>query len=331
MSNDKKILYASIGSNMRTARFMAYISGGPVKGTHRIYKGCRDNTPPTNKVVLASHIHHVYFARSNDVWGETPYSGIGNNHFGGLGTVGFKHLEEGFEFDGLRNVNVKTELLSDIIQRKEMLSAGYPITIEQFCDVMSQENDLGIGQIELAEELIYSLTLENPLIDLRNRTGNNAIILPNGEKYEINIEGHYSGLLYLGDVDVDGETLRAICFTSPFSYEMALVQSYLGQPIFDIEDKETIKNNLAVLKVSLPEDLIEQHADSDHFLNPATTAYLTMIASGVEELGQGNSDWTRENSFEYLLSLAPFNLEQFSKQTKLVRKTLGLKPKYKNN
>ena len=57
-------------------------------------------------------------------------------------------------------------------------------------------------------------------------------------------------------------------------------------------------------------------------VNPATYAYLKMIASGVKELGEGNLDWTDENSYKYLLSLAPFSLEQFSEQTKLVRKAL---------
>lgn len=323
----KKILYASVGSNLRTERFMAYINGGAVNGTHRIYEGCRDKTPPSHKVVLASHIHHVYFARLSSVWGEAPYNEEGSGLYGGLGTIGIKKLEEGFEFDGLRSVDVTKESLNEIIAKGEMLSAGYPITLEQFSDVMSQENDYKVGQIELPEELIDILDLENPLIDLRERIGDNALVLPSGRKFEIDIDDDYSGLIYLGDVEVDGDILRAVCFASPFSYEMALVQSHLGKPVFEIEDKETIKDKLAILRAKIPDDLLEQATDENHFLNPATAAYLTMIASGVYELGEGNLDWTMENAFEYLLSLAPFNLEQFSAQTKLVRKALGLRLK----
>ena len=322
VSKSKKILYASIGSNLRTERFMAYIEGGPVKGTHRIYQGCRDTTPPSCKVVLASHIHHVYFARATEIWGEMPYNEVGSGNYGGLGTVGFKRLEEGFEFDGLRSVDIKHESLCGLIDKGEMLSAGYPISLEQFSDVMCQENGFDAGNIDLPEEPIESLNLDNPMIDLRGRTGNDALILSSGEKYEIDITGHYTALIYLGEVEVEGEKLRTICFSSPFSYEMALVQSELGKPIFDVEDRVTAMDELAILKVRLPEDLFTQPTDGEHFLNPATYAYLKMIASGVKELGEGNLDWTDENSYKYLLSLAPFSLEQFSEQTKLVRKAL---------
>ena len=47
-----------------------------------------------------------------------------------------------------------------------------------------------------------------------------------------------------------------------------------------------------------------------------------MIGRCIKVLGEGNFDWTDENSYQYLLSLAPFSLEQFSEQTKLIRKAL---------
>ena len=50
--------------------------------------------------------------------------------------------------------------------------------------------------------------------------------------------------------------------------------------------------------------------------------YIQMIASGIVELSQGNNDWTTENAYEYLLSLAPFSIKKFAKETELLRKSL---------
>lgn len=266
---------------------MAYINGGSIAGASRIYQGCRDKTAPSHKIVLASHAHHVYFARESTVWGEAPYNEEGSGIFGGLGVTGFKPFDESMVFDGLRAVDVKNESLRDIILNQEMIVAGYVITLQQFNDVMCQENKYEPREIEIPEELALMLTLEHPLIDLKNRLGENAIQLPNGEIFEIDVDDNYSALCTLGDFEIDGEVLRTLCFTSPHSYELALSE-----------------------------------VDEEHRLNPASLKYIEMIASGIVELGEGHNDWTIQNAYEYLLSLAPFSLEQYAAETALIRQAL---------
>lgn len=267
---------------------MTYIKGGEIQGASRSYPGCRDKTSPSRKIALASHAHQLYFARKSTVWGEEPYNKEGSGIFGGLGVTGFKAFDDSMVFDRLREIDVKNESLRDIISNQEMIVAGYVITLQQFSDVMCQENKYDVGDIEIPEELALLLTLEHPTIDLKNRVGKNAIKLPSGNIFEIDVDDDYSALCYLGDIEIDGEVLRTLCFTSPHSYELALAEE-----------------------------------DEEHRLNPASKKYIEMIASGIVELGEGNGDWTIENAYEYLLSLSPFTLAKFAEQTELIKQALA--------
>lgn len=316
----QKVVYVSYGTNMDTDRFMAYIVGGGVEGAKKIYDGCRDKTPPTHKLVLASDAHQGYFSRNSSVWGETPYNEDGSENFGGLGLVGTKADKV---FNGLDVIDPKVTRLQDLTRRGALLLAGYVISFEQFSDVMKQENKKAMIDVNLPEVLIDSLSLENPVLDLRKRVGEDAIVLPNGDTIEIDITGAYSALMYLGEVEVDGEMVKAVTFTSPFNYERAAAQTYLNMYLSNIPPgffERAQREGLDAIEKVMP----GEPADKLHRLNPGTAAYVDMVASGIEELGGGHGDWTREQAVEYALTQPPFDENQFPGLKTMVRESLGL-------
>lgn len=62
------VIYASYGSNLNFTRFMCYIRGGRPAGATRIYKPCRDQSPPLGSMPLALS-GEVYFAWESPTWG----------------------------------------------------------------------------------------------------------------------------------------------------------------------------------------------------------------------------------------------------------------------
>src|ERR1700733_10004331 len=65
------VWYASYGSNLNRARFMAYIEGGTVAGNDAVYGGCTDTTAPRDDISLELP-QSLYFAGwSHRAWGGT--------------------------------------------------------------------------------------------------------------------------------------------------------------------------------------------------------------------------------------------------------------------
>jgi hypothetical protein len=65
------VWYASYGSNLNRARFMAYIEGGTVAGNDVVYDGCTDTTAPLDDIALELP-QSLYFAGwSHRTWGGT--------------------------------------------------------------------------------------------------------------------------------------------------------------------------------------------------------------------------------------------------------------------
>jgi hypothetical protein len=63
------VWYASYGSNLNRARFMAYIEGGTVAGNDVVYEGCTDITAPRDDISLELP-QSLYFAGwSHRAWG----------------------------------------------------------------------------------------------------------------------------------------------------------------------------------------------------------------------------------------------------------------------
>jgi hypothetical protein len=67
----ERVWYASYGSNLNRARFMAYIEGGTVAGNDVVHQGCTDTTAPLDDIALELP-QSLYFAGwSHRAWGGT--------------------------------------------------------------------------------------------------------------------------------------------------------------------------------------------------------------------------------------------------------------------
>jgi hypothetical protein len=111
--SEDPVWYVAYGSNMNTARFGCYISGGRPRGARRTYLGCRDQSPPRRDVAI--HLPGgLTFAGRSRVWGG--------------GIAFFDPHADG-----------------------ELAARAYLITFGQLSDVVAQEtrrpvgSDLGLG------------------------------------------------------------------------------------------------------------------------------------------------------------------------------------------
>jgi hypothetical protein len=109
-----RIWYAAYGSNMSRSRFDCYLRGGRPDGSHHTYPGCRDETPPTADVAGEIPMELAFGGRSQ-TWG---------------GGVAFVRPITGHR--------AKARL--------------YLVTLEQFADVVAQENHLEPGSIDIPPE-----------------------------------------------------------------------------------------------------------------------------------------------------------------------------------
>ncbi|XP_010456940.1 PREDICTED: histone deacetylase 5 [Camelina sativa] len=104
------VWYASFGSNMWKPRFLCYIQGGQVEGMKKACVGSMDKSPP-KEIVWETFPHRLFFGReSSPSWG--------------VGGVGFANP--------LANHNDQIHMCL------------YRITLEQFNDVLCQENGLNV-------------------------------------------------------------------------------------------------------------------------------------------------------------------------------------------
>ncbi len=104
---DDPVWYVAYASNLNSARFSCYISGGQPAGALRSYLGCRDQSPPRHD--LAVHLDGgLVFAGKSTVWG---------------GGVAF----------------YKPDAVGQLAAR------AYLITFGQFADVVAQETRRPVG------------------------------------------------------------------------------------------------------------------------------------------------------------------------------------------
>jgi hypothetical protein len=112
------VWYAAYGSNLSRARFDIYLNGGRPSGGSHTYPGCRDATPPRGEAAI-------------EIAAELAFGGLSQTWGGG---VAFVDPGEGIT-----------------------LARLYLLTLEQFSDVVAQENWLAPGEIafdELPEGLV---------------------------------------------------------------------------------------------------------------------------------------------------------------------------------
>ncbi|WP_227937574.1 hypothetical protein [Alkalihalobacillus deserti] len=100
------VWYASYGSNLSKDRFLCYIRGGKPEGSEKTEVGCKDKTLPKKEKTYIMN-YPLYFAKKSTRW-----------------------QSQGVAFIGLQE------------DKKHLIySRKYLITIEQFMDVVKQENN----------------------------------------------------------------------------------------------------------------------------------------------------------------------------------------------
>ncbi|SFL58432.1 hypothetical protein SAMN04487943_102326 [Gracilibacillus orientalis] len=119
MSTSKEVSYvwyASYGSNLSRDRFLCYIKGGRPQGSEKREIGCRDQSLP---IAAGTHImrHPLYFAKKSQRWQKQ-----------GVAFIGLSKDEQFLTY-----------------------STKYLITVEQFMDVVKQENNGADLNIDLDE------------------------------------------------------------------------------------------------------------------------------------------------------------------------------------
>lgn len=110
------VWYASYGSNINEERFLSYITGGVPNGSMVKERGCRDKSLPkdSKKIFLP---YPMFFAMSSARW----------------------------EQKGVCFIEAFTQ------ENQQTLGKMYQITKEQFCDVVSQENNMDKLEINFNE------------------------------------------------------------------------------------------------------------------------------------------------------------------------------------
>jgi hypothetical protein len=109
MKNIDYVWYASYGSNLCRERFLCYILGGQPEGSGKTERGCKDNSLPLKDKVIRIP-HALYFAEYSQRWG------------GGVAYIGHRRIPP----------------------KAGALGRMYLIHVEQFLDVVRQENNDGI-------------------------------------------------------------------------------------------------------------------------------------------------------------------------------------------
>lgn len=113
-----KVWYACYGSNLSFDRFSCYIRGGKPPGTDRSYDGCTDRTLPEKRKQYTLN-HRLYFAKSSPVWQG--------------GGVAFIDPTED--------------------TREQTHGMIYLISIDQFREVVAQENDRSLDDPDIYLDL----------------------------------------------------------------------------------------------------------------------------------------------------------------------------------
>lgn len=159
----KRVWYASYGSNLHRDRFMNYIEGGSPEGSTRVYDGCVDPTPPVADIPIRFAGARPHFALTSRVW---------------RGGIAFIDAAKGETSHGL--------------------GRAYDIAIDQFDDVVAQENGL-------PAKYSSKVPLTEALTEGRSVTGT----------------GSYETILHIGDY----QGAPVLTFTAPFSANEALTKS----------------------------------------------------------------------------------------------------------
>ncbi|XP_058080982.1 histone deacetylase 5-like [Magnolia sinica] len=158
------IWYGSYGSNMWKPRFLCYIEGGRVEGMKKPYSGSKDKSLP-KEIMWKMVSYRLFFAQSH-------------THTWGAGGVAFLHPESSSD--------------------EKAYIRMYKITLEQFNDVLLQENSLTSD--------VASPLFDSSALDFVTRNKSTHLEALKG--------GWYSNVIYLGME----HGLPILTMTCPLSY-----------------------------------------------------------------------------------------------------------------
>ncbi|WP_199785024.1 histone deacetylase [Streptomyces sp. Tu6071] len=191
-----RVWYVSYGSNMRLARFLAYVRGGRAEGGALEHPGCRDPEPPRAWAALELR-GRLYFATESLIWGggraflEPPdEAGGGRTGPGDSGTdpgAGRADLDDGRPGLGAGRIAVSTARIA--VGTGRVFARAYDVSREQFADVAAQE--------------MYRAPGDGPGLET---------VLAGGERAVRCGPGRYETLLCLGALD----GRPALTFTAPW-------------------------------------------------------------------------------------------------------------------
>lgn len=141
---DQYVWYASYGSNLSRDRFLCYIKGGKPEGSEKVEIGCRNKSVPVKEAPYLMN-YPLYFAKESRRW-----------------------QKQGVAFIGLKND-----------RKYQTYSRKYLITVEQFMDVVKQENNGAELNIDLNE------VIKNGYKTLRDSWYGTILYLGEAEKLPI--------------------------------------------------------------------------------------------------------------------------------------------------
>ncbi len=195
------VWYASYGSNLNRDRFLCYIKGGKPEGSEKVEVGCEDPTLPIEEATYIMH-YPLYFAMESDRW-----------------------QQQGVGFIGLKQDN-----------KHRTYSRMYLITVEQFMDVIKQENNGVALDIDLHE------------------------IMDQG--YKTIKDSWYGTILYLGD---EGG-YPVLTFTADWDLDVPFNQpskEYLGMIINGLKSTLGLKNKEIIDYISSKPGVAGYYRKSD--------------------------------------------------------------------
>ena len=157
-----KVWYASYGSNLSKQRFLTYIQGGTPEGSNSAHPGCRNKTLPESDIPIRFN-GRLHFSGTSMRWG--------------CGGVAFMDNEDNLG---------------------RSLGRAYLIDMEQFDDVVAQENGRSVGA--------FTVKTDEAII-------NGSSLISSGSLY--------GTMVHIGDY----QGIPVFTFTGDFSAEDALVAS----------------------------------------------------------------------------------------------------------
>ena len=150
-SSNPSVWYASFGSNILSERFACYLEGGRIEGMIRDMPGSRDPSPPTEWRRWDNLPHRLFFAHSSPTWdgGGVAFVDFGEDLRGSPGSqTGSRTETEAARREDFPAARAERPPGTSALGVTYRL---YRVTLEQFNDVLAQENGMPPGDAACRE------------------------------------------------------------------------------------------------------------------------------------------------------------------------------------